>query len=80
MQNRYLDFLTDSSFQEGNRCFVLLFKDDDGRESHKQYYLLTAEIKDHNVIIDGRNFFDEPIKNHLKTYDNIRKIATSHGN
>ena len=34
------------------------------------------EIKDYNVMIDGRNFFDQTIKNNLKTYDNIRKIAT----
>ena len=27
-------------------------------------------------MTDGRNFFDQPIKNDLKTYDNIRKIAT----
>ena len=27
-------------------------------------------------MIDGRNFFDQPIKNDLKTYHNIRKIAT----
>ena len=27
-------------------------------------------------MIDGRNFFDQPIKNDLKTYDNITKIAT----
>ena len=30
-------------------------------------------------MIDGRNVFDQPIKNDLKTYDNIRKIATVHG-
>ena len=30
-------------------------------------------------MIDGRNFFDQPIKNHLKTHDNIRKIATDQG-
>ena len=37
-------------------------------------YFLTAEIKDYNVcnvMIDGRNFFDQPVKNYLKTYDNI---------
>ena len=44
-QNRYLDFLIDPSFQGVNRLFVLSFKDDDGRESHKQYYLPTVEIK-----------------------------------
>ena len=26
-------------------------------------------------MIDGRNFFNQPIKNDLKTYDNIRKIV-----
>ena len=30
-------------------------------------------------MIDGRNFFDQPIKNYLKTYDKIRKIATGQG-
>ena len=30
-------------------------------------------------MIDGRNFFDQPIKNDLKRYDNIRKIATGRG-
>ena len=44
-----------------------------------KYYLPAEEIKDYNVIIDGRNFFDQPIKNDLKTYDNIRKIATGLG-
>ena len=32
-------------------------------------------MKDYNVVIDGTNFFDHPIKNDLKTYDNIRKIV-----
>ena len=27
-------------------------------------------------MIDGRSFFDQPIKNDLKTYDTIREIAT----
>ena len=30
-------------------------------------------------MIDGRNIFDQPIKNHLKIYDNIRKITTGQG-
>ena len=78
-RNRYLDFLIDLSFQGVNGLFVLSFKDDDGRETHKRYYLPTVEIKDFNVMIDGRNFFDQPIKNDLKTYNNIRKIATGQG-
>ena len=79
VQNRYLDFLIDPSFQGVNRLFVLSFKDDDGRQSHKQYYLPTVEIKDYNVMIDGRNFFDQSIKDDLEIYDNIRKIAMGQG-
>ena len=30
-------------------------------------------------MIDGKNFFDQLIKNDLKTYDNIRKIETGQG-
>ena len=37
------------------------------------------EKKDYIVMIDGRNFFDQPIKNVLKIYDNIRKIAMGQG-
>ena len=45
----------------------------------KQYYIRTVEIKDYNIMVNGRNFFDKPIKNDLKTYDNIRKIAAGQG-
>ena len=27
-------------------------------------------------MIDRQNFFDEPVKNDLRTYDSIKKIAT----
>ena len=66
-------------FKEQIRLFVLSFKDDDDQESHKQYYLPSVEIKYCNVLIDGRNFLDQPIKDGLKTYDNIKKIAKSQG-
>ena len=43
------------------------------------YYLPKVEIKDYNVMIDGKNFFDQPINSMTKTYENIRKIATGQG-
>ena len=43
-RNRYLDFLIDPRFEGVNRLFVLPFKDGDGRESHKQYYLPTTYL------------------------------------
>ena len=36
----------------------------------------TVEIKDYNVMIDGKNFFDQPVKNDFKISDSVRKIAT----
>ena len=49
------------------------FANENDRTSNSNYYFLKVEIKDYNVKIDGRNFFD------IKTYDNIRKIATGQG-
>ena len=39
-----------------------------------------VETKNYNVMIDGKNFFDQPIKNDKIIYDNIWKIATGEGN
>ena len=36
-------------------------------------------MKDHIAKIDGKNFFDQAINNDIKTYENIRKIATGQG-
>ena len=33
-------------------------------------------MKDYNGMIDGENFFDQPLKNDLRTYENIWKIST----
>ena len=79
-QNRYLDFLTDPIFLGVNRLFVLSFEDKNVQESYKRYFLPTVEIKDYNVMINGRNFFDQPVKSDLRTSDNIRKIATGQNN
>ena len=46
---------------------------------YKQYFLPTVEIKDYNVMIDGKNFCDQTTKNDQRTYDCVRKIATGQG-
>ena len=74
-QNPNLNHLVEPSFQGRNRLFVLAFENDDHRTVDDQYYLPTVEIKDYNIMINGENFFDQPIKNNKITYDNIRKIA-----
>ena len=74
--NQYFDFLIKPSFQGVNRLFVLTFNANDSRIGHSKYFLPTAIIEDYNVMIDGRNFFDQAIKNDIKTCENIRKITT----
>ena len=78
-QNPNLNHLVQPSFQGINRLFVLAFGNDDDRISDDEYYLPTVEIKDYNIVINGENFFDQPIKNNKITYDNIRIIATGQG-
>ena len=78
-QNQDLNHLVDPSFQGLNRLFTLSFENENGRTSHSGYYLPKVEIKDYNVKIDAKNFFDQPINNDIKTYENIRNIATSQG-
>ena len=77
-QNANLNYLIDPGFQGVNRLFVLAFehnKDNDWRTSNKRYYIPNVEIKDYNVMIDGKNLFDHPIKIDKVTYENIRKIT-----
>ena len=78
-QNPNLNHLVEPSFQGVNRLFVLAFENDNHRISTKRCYLPIVEIKDYNVMINGENFFDQPIKNNKVTYENIRKITTGQG-
>ena len=78
-QNRYLNHLVNPSFEGVNRLFVLSFENEDDRTSHSSYYLPKVEMKDYSVMIDGKNFFDQQINSKLKTYENVRKIATGEG-
>ena len=78
-RNANLNYLIESSFQGVNRLFILAFENDTQRTSHSHYYLPKVEIKDYSIVINGENFFDQPIKNKKITYDNIRKIAAGYG-
>ena len=78
-QNPNLNHLIEPSFQGVNRLFVLAFENDNHTTIHDRYYLPNVEIKDYNIMINGENFFDQPIKNNKVTYDNIRKIDIGYG-
>ena len=69
-----LNNLIEPNFQGVNRLFVLAFKNYAQRISNKSSYISNVEIKD--VMIDGKNFFDQLVKNNKVKYENIRKVAT----
>ena len=62
-QNANSNYLIQPKFQGVNRLFVLAFENDQQRTSNKIYYIPNVEIKDYNVLIDEKNFFDQPVKN-----------------
>ena len=78
-QNPNLNHLVEPSFQGVNRLFALAFENDDQRTITNGYYLPNVEIKNYNIMINGKNFFDQPITDNKVTYENIRKIATGQG-
>ena len=61
-QNPNLNYLVAPSFQGVNRLFVLAFENDVQRTVHNAYYLPNVEINYYNIMINGENFFDQPIK------------------
>ena len=78
-QNQYLNFLIDPSFQGVNRLFELSFENEGNRKVYTGYYLPKVEIKDYNVMIDGKGLFDQPVKSDMRTCYNICKISIGQG-
>ena len=82
-----------ASFQSVKRLFVLAYviaapaagdnppsvDETAGIKNNKKYFLPRGEIKNYNVLIDGRDFYDQPIDGIIKQYDEIRKVSTGHG-
>ena len=69
--NNKLNYLIDPTFTNVNRLFVSSFQRivgenntaNDHRDSCSDYYVPNVEIKDFNVLIDGKSFLDLPVKN-----------------
>ena len=73
-QNNNLSYLIDLTFAKVNRLFSLLFiRDDagDDRDSSSDHYVPKVEIKDFNVLIDRKSFFDLSVKNEEEAYEKI---------
>ena len=73
-QNNNLNYLIVPTFSNVNKLFVLFFSrnnNTDNRDSFSHYYIPNVEIKDFNVLIDGKSFFDLPVKNKKEVYKKI---------
>ena len=69
-----LNFLIDPIFNNVNRLFVFAFPNKEDRRSFSKYYTPTVEIKNYNVIIDGKPFYEIPMKNKEETYKAINEL------
>ena len=86
-QGKNIYELLNASFQGVKRLFVFAYfiaagNDADqeaGIKDNKKYFLPRGEIKNYNVLIDGRNFYDQPINDIIKQYDKVRKVSTGYG-
>ena len=83
-EEKYMRALLDSSWQGVKRFFVLAYNNEECDNkvsvySFKKYFLPRFRIENYNFEIDGRNFYDLPINDLMKQYDEIRKISTGQG-
>ena len=81
---KYIRELLDSSCEGVKRLFVLAYNNTAGNNqvavySYKKYFLQRVKIGNYNIEIDGRNFYDQPINDSIKQYDEVRKISTGQG-
>ena len=68
-KNNNLDYLIDPTFRSINRMFALSFKIGDNDPTMKyfhEHYMPLIKIKDYNVLIDDKPFFDQPVKSKQK--------------
>ena len=76
------DINLDTSFQGVNRLFVMAYNRANGqptRNGQQKYYLPRIDLEKYNVIIDGRNFYDNPIGSDIEKYRELKKVMIGKG-
>ena len=70
------------SFQGVNRLFVMAYNRANGqptRNGRRKYYLPRIDLEKYNVIIDGRNLYDNPIESDIEKYRELKKVMIGKG-
>ena len=84
-QGKNIYELLNASFQGVKRLFVFAYfianngKNEAGIKNNKKYFLSRREIKNYNVLVDGRNFNVQPINGIIKQYDEVIKVSMEYG-
>ena len=75
--------LLSASLQGVKRLFVLAYliaanaaNNETVIKDKRKYFLLGGKIENYNVLIDGRNFYNQPINDLIKQHDEVRKVST----
>ena len=74
IKNNNLYYITDPTFTNINRLFVLLFKygdNDSTRTTFDNYYMPLVKIQDVNALINNKPFIDQIIKNKQEAYEKL---------
>ena len=74
-KTNHLNHLIDPTFTKVNRLFVLSFENEENRTSFSKYYVAKVAIKEFDVLIDGKFFFDVPVKNKEEAYEKLMSIS-----
>ena len=72
----------DPSFQDVNRLFVMAYNranNQPTRNGQQKYYLPRIDLNKYNVIIDGRNFYDNSIESDIEKYRELKKVMIGKG-
>ena len=71
--NSFKYIALDPSFQGVHRLFVMA-NDQPNRNGRQKYYLPRISLNKYNVIIDGRNFYDNEIESDIEKYKELKKV------
>ena len=72
----------DPSFQGVNRLFVMAYNRENGQPTingQRKYYLPRIDLEKYNVVIDGRNFYDNAIESDIEKYRELKKVMIGKG-
>ena len=76
------NFIEYSDNYQDSSATLYQYKRDEGqptKNGQQKYYLPRIDLEKYNVIIDGRNFYDNPIESDIEKYRELKKVMIGKG-